>query len=261
MIRRKFLQQSLIAATGVALSQNLFANALSTSKPIKKILLTGGAYGPVWMKYLIALTGKEKPKICFMPTASGDNEAYIKYWMDSAKKLSIDPYVQRVFIESSSQKQTFDEVLLGMDAILVPGGNTLDMIALWQAHGIDKTLKKAWEQGIVLTGSSAGAICWFQEGLSDSRPIALSSVKSLGFLKGSISPHYHSSKDRASIYQDMILKGDIKSGYGIDENAGLLFNDDKIAKVLSADAKSKVYKVFAESGAIVEQVMEPEIIT
>jgi dipeptidase E len=110
MVRRKFL----------ALSQNLLANAISTAKPVKKILLTGGAYGPVWMKYLIALTGKEKPKICFMPTASGDNEAYIKYWMDSAKKLSIDPYVQRVFIESSSQKQSFDEVLLGMDAILAP---------------------------------------------------------------------------------------------------------------------------------------------
>jgi dipeptidase E len=135
------------------------------------------------------------------------------------------------------------------------------MIALWQAHGIDKTLKKAWEKGIVLTGSSAGAICWFHEGLSDSRPMALSSVKCLGFLKGSISPHYHSSKDRASTYQDMILKGDIKPGYGIDENAGLLFNDDKIAKVLAADAKSKVYKVFAESGSIVEQPMEPEIIS
>ncbi|MDP9076610.1 MAG: peptidase E [Bacteroidota bacterium] len=261
MIRRKFLQQSLMAAAGVAFSQNLLADALSTQKTTKKILLTGGAYGPVWMKYLIALTGKEKPKVCFMPTASGDNQAYINYWMESAKKLSIDPYVQRVFIESSSQKQSFEEVLLGMDAILVPGGNTLDMIALWQAHGIDKVLKKAWEKGIVLTGSSAGAICWFHEGLSDSRPKALSSVKCLGFLKGSISPHYHSSKDRASTYQNMVLKGDIKPGYGLDENAGLLFEDDKIAKVLAGDAKSKVYKVFVDGGNIVEQVMEPEIIT
>lgn len=246
---------------GATLSQNLLADTILTPGVTKRILLTGGAYGPAWMKYLIALTGKEKPKVCFMPTASGDNPAYINYWMESAKKLPIDPYVQKVFIESSSQKQSFEEVLLGMDAILVPGGNTLDMIALWQAHGIDKILKKAWENGIILTGSSAGAICWFHEGLSDSRPKALSSVKCLGFLKGSISPHYHSSKERASTYQNMILKGDIKPGYGIDENAGLLFEDEKIAKVLAGDTKSKVYKVFAAHGNIIEQVMEPEIIS
>lgn len=206
-------------------------------------------------------TGKEKPKVCFMPTASGDNQAYINYWLESAKKLSIEPFVQKVFIESATQKVSFEEFLLGMDAILVPGGNTLDMIALWQAHGIDKILKKAWEKGIVLSGSSAGAICWFHEGLSDSRPMALSSVKCLGFLKGSVSPHYHSSKNRASTYQEMILKGDIKPGYGLDENAGLYFENEKIAKVLAADAKSKVYHIAVEGGSIVEQVLEPEIIS
>ena len=196
-----------------------------------------------------------------MPTASGDNQAYINYWLESAKKLSIEPFVQKVFIESATQKVSFEEFLLGMDAILVPGGNTLDMIALWQAHGIDKILKKAWEKGIVLSGSSAGAICWFHEGLSDSRPMALSSVKCLGFLKGSVSPHYHSSKNRASTYQEMILKGDIKPGYGLDENAGLYFENEKIAKVLAADAKSKVYHIAVEGGSIVEQVLEPEIIS
>ena len=261
MIRRKFIRQSLIATAGVALSNTVLGNMLTTAKVTKKILLTGGAYGPVWMNYLIRLTGKEKPKVCFLPTATGDNQAYINYWLESAKKFSIDPYVQRVFIESSTQKVSFEESLLGMDAILVPGGNTLDMMALWKAHGIDKVLKNAWEKGIVLTGSSAGAICWFHEGLSDSRPIALSAVEGLGFLKGSISPHYHSSKTRAAIYQDLVLKGQIKPGYGLDENAGLYFENEAIAKVLAGDAKSKVYKVTIESGAIVEQVMEPEIIS
>lgn len=260
MIRREFIKQSAIAAASVALSKVAIAEGLPSPKITKKILLTGGAYGPVWMKYLIGLTGKDKPKICFMPTASGDNPAYINYWLESAKKLPIDPYVQRVFIESSSQKMSFEESLLGMDAILVPGGNTLDMMALWKAHGIDKVLKKAWENGIVLTGSSAGAICWFHEGLSDSRPKALSKVDCLGFLKGSISPHYHSSKDRATIYQQMILAGQIKPGYGLDENAGLYFENETIAKVLAGDAKSKVYKVSVEGGNIAEQVLEPVLI-
>ncbi|MGZ3872206.1 MAG: Type 1 glutamine amidotransferase-like domain-containing protein [Mucilaginibacter sp.] len=261
MIRREFIKQSIIAAAGITLSKVAVAESLSTPKITKKILLTGGAYGPVWMKYLIGLTGKEKPKICFMPTASGDNAAYINYWLESAKKLPIDPYVQRVFIESSSQKMSFEESLLGMDAILVPGGNTLDMMALWKVHGIDKVLKKAWEKGIVLTGSSAGAICWFHEGLSDSRPKALSKVECLGFLKGSISPHYHSSKDRATIYQQMILAGQIKPGYGLDENAGLYFENETIAKVLAGDAKSKVYKLSVEGGNIAERVLEPVLIS
>jgi dipeptidase E len=261
MIRRNFIKQSLAVTAGIALSKSVLADILTTPKITKKILLTGGSYGPVWMKYLIGLTGKEKPKVCFLPTASGDNQPYINYWLESAKKLSIDPYVQKVFIESSTQKISFEESLLGMDAILVPGGNTLDMMALWKAHGIDKVLKQAWEKGIVLTGSSAGAICWFHEGLSDSRPIALSSVKCLGFLKGSISPHYHSSKNRAATYQEMILKGDIKPGYGLDENAGLYFENETVAKVLAGDSKNKVYQVSVENGGIVEKVLEPEIIS
>ena len=260
MNRRRFIQNVATVAAGVAVSNNLLGTPLLSPKPTKKILLTGGAYGPVWMKYMIALTGKEKPRVCFLPTASGDNQGYINYWLENAKKYSIDPFVQKVFIESSSQKISFEESLLSADAIMVAGGNTLDMIALWKAHGIDKILKKAWEKGIVLTGSSAGAICWFHEGLSDSRPIALSRVESLGLLKGSCSPHYHSSKDRAAIYQDMILNGKMKPGYGLDENAGLYFENGKVAKVLAGDAKSKVYKVSVENGAISEQVLDPVII-
>ena len=259
MNRREFLQQTALVTASIALANTLPAAAISAN-PTKKILLTGGAYGPVWMKYMIALTGKEKPRVCFLPTASGDNQAYITYWLENAKKYSIDPYVQKVFIESSTQKISFEESLLGADAIMVAGGNTLDMIALWRAHGIDKILKRAWEKGIVLTGSSAGAICWFHEGLSDSRPIALSSVECLGFLKGSCSPHYHSSKDRATIYQDMVLNGKMKPGYGLDENAGLYFENDKVAKVLAGDAKNKVYKVSVENGAIAEVALEATVL-
>ncbi len=261
MIRRKFITQSAIALAGLSYSNTILAAALSTPKPLRKILVTGGAYGPPWIKYLIGLTGKEKPKICVLPTASGDNQGYINYMLDNLKKFSTEPYVQKVFIESATQKISFEESLMAADAILVPSGNTLDMIALWQAHGIDKILKTAWEKGIVLTGSSAGAICWFHEGLSDSRPKALSSVKSLGFLKGSVSPHYHSSPTRSTTYQDMVLKGDIKPGYGLDENAGLYFEGTIIAKVLAGDAKSKVYQLSVEGGAIAEKTLEPTIIS
>jgi dipeptidase E len=97
--------------------------------------------------------------------------------------------------------------------------------------------------------------------LSDSRPIALSSVESLGFLKGSYSLHYHSSKDRAVIYQDMILNGKMKPGYGLDENTGLYFEKDKVAKVLAGDAKNKVYHVSVENGEIAEVALEATVIS
>jgi dipeptidase E len=112
-----------------------------------------------------------------------DSEAYISKWFEIAKSLPLQPFAQKVFVTSKEQKIPFEEALLQKDAILVTGGNTLNAVALWRAHGIDVILRKAWEKGIVLTGSSAGAFCGFDEGLSDSHSVSLTKVTGLGFLK------------------------------------------------------------------------------
>jgi dipeptidase E len=260
MIRRTFIKQSAMAGLGLALSTSAIANTLAPEPVTKKILISGGAYDVNWLNYLITLTGKAKPKICFLPTASGDNQMYIDYWFSTAKKLSIDPYAQKVFIESASQKASFEDTLLSMDAILVPGGNTLNMIALWKAHGIDEVLHKAWEKGIVLSGSSAGAVCWFQQGLSDSRPKQLTSVDCLGFFKGSCCPHYHSTKEREETYKDMIGKGAMLPGYALDNNAGIYFENESVKRVVASDKTSKVYKVTAVNGKAVETPMDAEVL-
>ncbi|MEJ8803917.1 Type 1 glutamine amidotransferase-like domain-containing protein [Pontibacter sp. H249] len=258
MRRRDFLRNTTVATVGVSIagSMELFAQ----EQKIKKIFLTGGGYDLKTIKHLISLTGKENPKICFLPTPMGDSEAYINKWFEIAKELPIQPFVQKVFISSSEQKTPFEETLLQMDAILVTGGNTLNALALWKAHGIDIVLKKAWEKGVVLSGPSAGAICWFEEGLSDSRPEQYTSVKGLGFLKGSNCPHYHTEADRRPLYLKMIEEGRLLPGYACDETAGLYFEGTQLRRVITQNKADKAYKVTLSKGKVVETALESELI-
>lgn len=245
-----------LLTTGNALGQKLEVNT-----PIKKIFLTGGGYDATTIKYLISLTGKENPKVCFLPTPMGDSEAYINKWFEIAKTLPLQPFVQKVFITSEEQKEPFEKNLLNMDAILVTGGNTLNAIALWKAHGIDAILKEAWEKGIVLSGPSAGAICWFEEGLSDSRPVNLTPIKGLGFLSGSNCPHYHTEKNRRPQYLKMIEESKLLPGYASDETAGLYFENTTLKRAVSQNIDDKAYQVRIVNGKVEETILTTELIS
>jgi len=166
--------------------------------------------------------------------------------------------VQGVFIESLTQTRGWDEVLLSMDAIMVSGGNTLNQQAIWRAQGIDLVLREAWNRGIVLGGASAGSLCWFEEGTSDSRPKALSVVHCLGFLPGSHSPHYDAEAGRRPLYHELIGSGKLKPGYACDNEAGIFFEDTNVRRVVSARDGAKVYFVSVVDGQVVERVLEPE---
>lgn len=258
MRRKDFIKNTTAATIGFSLAGKfeLFAN----NKIIRKIFLTGGGYDLKTIKYLISLTGKKNPKICFLPTPMGDSEAYINKWFEIAKELPLQPFVQKVFITSADQNLSFEESLLQMDAILVTGGNTLNAIALWKAHGIDIVLKKAWEKGIVLSGPSAGAICWFEEGLSDSRPKEYTAVKGLGFLKGSNCPHYHTETGRRLLYLKMIEEGQLLPGYACDETAGLYFEGTRLKRVISQNIADKAYKIDVINDKVEEIVLQPTFI-
>jgi len=130
--------------------------------------------------------------------------------------LPLRPYVLRTFINSSPDQKTFEEQILNYDAIIFGGGNTLNMLAIWKAQGIDTVLRKAYDEGIVLAGGSAGSLCWFTGGYSDSRPKQLSIVYGLGFLNFSHCPHYHSEPDKKPLYQQAILEGKLKEGYACE---------------------------------------------
>jgi peptidase E len=227
----------------------------------RKILIAGGGYGTAFIRYMAQLTGKPRPKLLYLPTASADSPQGIIAWFRSCAPLNVEASVQESFIASTRQNRGWDEVFLSVDGIVVSGGNTLNQQAIWKAQGIDVVLKAAWDRGIVLGGASAGSLCWFEEGTTDSRPKELSIVKCLGFLKGSHSPHYDAEPGRRPLYQKLIGSGQMKPGYACDNDAGIYFEDNEVKRVVHTRAAAKVYYVSVADGKVVEKVMEPEMIS
>jgi dipeptidase E len=206
MKRRAFVASSSLGALGLASSTlspvaSLFAEPNATTRhpaPSSngKILIAGGDFNHVFIRYMATLTGKPRPRLCYLPTAAADNQQGIINWYEQCAQLDVVPFVQRSFISSYQQTETFAEVLLSMDGIVSSGGNTLNQQVIWKAQGIDTVLRDAWSRGIVLGGASAGSLCWFEEGTTDSRPKDLSIVQCLGLLPGSHSPHYDKEPER-----------------------------------------------------------------
>jgi dipeptidase E len=225
----------------------------------RKILIAGGGFvSAPFIRYMAQLTGKPRPRVCYLPTAVGDRpDAAINFYKACAT-LEVTPLVQASFIASTEQRESWDEVLLSMDAIIASGGNTLNQQAIWRAQGIDVVLRQAWERGIVLGGSSAGSLCWFEEGTTDSRPKELSVVQCLGLLTGSHCPHYNSEPGRRPLYQSLIASGRVKAGYACDDDAGLYFENDGVARVVCTREGAKVYYVSVVDGAVVERELSPE---
>lgn len=263
MERKEFLVKSALGAVGMtAASAKLGAAEASTTsgfpRATRKILIAGGGFNTAWIREMARLTGKPRPRICYLPTANADSATSTISFFKNCSPLSVEPLVQNSFIESLSQKQGWDEVLLSMDGIVVSGGNTLNQQAIWKAQGIDVVLREAWDRGIVLGGASAGSLCWFDEGTTDSRPKELTIVKCLGFIKGSHSPHYDAEAGRRPLYHKLIGDRTMQPGYACDNDAGIYFEETEVKRVLSAREGAKVYFVSVVDGKVVERVMEPE---
>ena len=255
MRRREFIALTAFGTLGLA------ASALGAQKATRKILIAGGGYGTAFIRYMAQLTGKTRPKLCYLPTASADSATGIITWYRNCAPLNVEPSHQDSFIASTRQTRTWEEVFLSVDGIVCSGGNTLNQQAIWKAQGIDVVLRQAWDRGIVLGGASAGSLCWFEEGTTDSRPKELSIVQGLGFLKGSHSPHYDAEPGRRPLYQKLIGSGQMKPGYACDNDAGIYFEDNEVRRVVSTRAGAKVYYVSVQSGKVSERVLEPEIIS
>jgi peptidase E len=268
MHRRDFLVTSLLGSIGAAVGglaipgvASAGSTSLLTGRATRKILIAGGNYGTTFIKYMAELTGKPRPKLLYLPTASADSQSSILGWYRNCAPLNVEPLVQEAFIASTRQSRGWDEVLLSVDGIVASGGNTLNQQAIWKAQGIDVVLRQAWDRGIVLGGASAGSLCWFEEGTTDSRPKELSIVQCLGFLKGSHSPHYDAEPGRRPLYQKLILSGQMKPGYACDNDAGIYFEDGNVKRVVATRPTAKVYYVSVVNGKIEEKTLQPEIIS
>lgn len=251
----------LIFLISLSFCQNSMDNPNPNGIPIDKtIFVYGGGIDQVFLRYVISLTKKENPNICYIPTASADNAFAINYWDTLCSNLSIKPYILRTFINSSKEQKSFEEQILSYDAIIVGGGNTLNMLAIWKAQGIDIALKKAYNKGIILAGGSAGSLCWFKGGYTDSRPKELTILRGLGFLDYSHSPHYNSEPARRTLYHKAVLTGKLQPGYACDDQAGLLFINGKMVKAVTHNSKNKNYFVSKKNREIIEEIIPSEII-
>ena len=227
----------------------------------KQLLIYGsGRHTVPFLRYIAKATGKENPNMCFIPAASGEDQAYIDSFYEVCSQINVVPHVMSVWINSYDQKETFDELISKMDAIVVGGGNTLNMLAIWKAQGIDIALKKAYNKGVVMGGGSAGSLCWFNGGTTDSRPKELSIVKGMGFINKSHCPHYNSEPYRRPLYHNNILSGKLSAGYACDDRSAIHFIDGEVHTSVSLDLENNAYYVFQKDGKIIEDKIKGTVL-
>ena len=147
-------------------------------------------------KYIVSLVNKKVPKICFIPTASGDSDLYKLNFYRAFSKLNCETS----HIDFFSRTEELDEKILSQDIIYVGGGNTKSMLAIWREWNLNSILKKAYENGIIMSGVSAGAICWFEKGITDSYAKKLEILNCLGFVEGIACPHFDEEKESCLLY-------------------------------------------------------------
>jgi len=198
--------------------------------------------------YVVGMVNAKRPRICFVPTASGDSHEHIeKFYAAFARfpaQLSHLAFFRKP-AETALRLDCFEQDLLEQHVIYVGGGNTRSMLAIWREWGLTKTLRAALRRGVVLAGVSAGAICWFEWGASDAATPGVRSapLRCLGFLKGSCSPHWGGEPHRRRDFHALVRSGALPSGYGIADGAALLFADGRVAEAVRADHAAGVYRV------------------
>ncbi len=214
--------------------------------PPRRILVWGGhdftRAGPdrAVCDYMLGLPGRPRPRICLLPTASGDPAEQIARFYSAYGDADCEPSDISLF-RLGRHPVALREHLLSQDLIYVGGGSMVNLLAIWAAHYIAAILGQAWRSGVVLAGQSAGAMCWFEAGITKSsgepRPAA-----GLGLLKGSLCVHYDGEPDRRPVYRAEIAGG-MPAGYGLDDYAGLLWEDDEVTAVLSAREGARAWRV------------------
>ena len=222
----------------------------------QSILAIGGAsLGPTstdWPlhQFLLDLSGQERPRICFVGAASGedasDRAGFYATFARRAEATHLDLFGRRI--------DDIEAFLLDQDVIYVGGGNTANMLAIWRVHGVDKALRTAWERGVVLAGWSAGAMCWFEGGLTDSFGPDLAPLRDgLKFLAGSFCPHYDAESLRRPRYEELVGSGALQDGFASDDGVGLLFDGRSFVEAVASLPGQHAYRVERRRGSTAEE--------
>jgi peptidase E len=204
-------------------------------------------------QYIVAAAAKAEPRILYVPTASGDDSGAVSRFYETYGRFGGKLTVLQFFRRTPADVRRF---VLENDIVHVGGGNTRSMLAVWRNWGMDAILREAYEAGIVLCGSSAGSICWFDEGVTDSIAGELTRLECLGFVPGSNCPHYDVEIDRRPAYQKMVGDGMIGAGIACDDGVGLHYVDGELHAIPSSRPSARAYRVSRNGSGAVEAAMD-----
>ncbi len=212
----------------------------------------GGGFCRELARHIVELAGGgTRTRVLYVGTASAEDPRYALEVGDL-----FGPEVEYTRAEFFPwPRPDLEEHLLRQDAVFVDGGNTANMLAVWRVHGFDRMLRRAWEQGVVLSGSSAGGICWFDQGVTDSFGPQLDGMDCLGFLQGSLCPHYDDEDRRRPVYHELLQNG-MRAGYAAEAGVGLHFVGEELREVVSCREGSGAFRVELVDGEVRETRLE-----
>jgi len=215
------------------------------SRPRQILAMGGGGFSmeagnALLDDYVLSLTSSERPRVCFLPTASGDADHYIVRFYRAFSAGRCEPSHVSLFRRDGGAADLANH-LLAQDVVYVGGGSVISLLGAWNAHGIDVMLRAAWEAGVVMTGLSAGSLCWFSHGITafHGEPKA---VRGLGLLPWSNAVHYD-EEGRRSAFRDGVATGELPPGYASCNSAALHFVGSDLARVVSSREKARAYRV------------------
>ena len=200
--------------------------------------------------FVLSLARRNRhPRVCFVGTASGDNDYYLRRFYEAFPPSRAAATHLALFDRGVSDLKKF---VMAQDVIYVGGGNSANMLAVWRLHGLDKALRAAWNAGVVMAGISAGAICWFADGLTDSFGMPFRALNDgLGFVRGACCPHYDGEKERQPVLMRLIKQG-FPSTLALDDGAAAHFVGTRLKEVVSSRPKARAMRVELKQGVVVE---------
>jgi dipeptidase E len=208
---------------------------------------------PLLDDFLLSLVPHDgRPRVCFVPTASGDAEAYIEKFRAAFPSERAEASVLSLF---SREEPDLPAFLAKQDVVYVGGGSTANLLAVWRLHGLDTALREAMANGLVVAGLSAGMNCWFEASVTDSfdvnrlQPLG----DGLGLVAGSACPHYDGEEDRRPTYLHLVGDGRLPDGYAADDGCGLLFRDGTFVEAVSSRPHARAFAVRRTADGAVEE--------
>jgi dipeptidase E len=208
--------------------------------------------------YILGLARRPVPRVCFLPTASGDPLDHITRFYEAFSDLPCEPTDLSLF-RLGRRPVDLRRLLHAQDIVYVGGGSLRNMLAIWRVHELDAILRECWARGVVLAGLSAGAMCWFHAGITKSTGRA-EPVAGLGLLNGSLSVHYDSEPERRPVFLEAVASGAVPEGFGADDGVGLLFRDGRLERVVSSRPAAGCVRVKRAGGRAVEEEVHVDLL-